>query len=110
MSRGARVMLLLSLGVNIGVGAAWAQSWLTRPSPGEGQRVDLPVASDAVADDPRTTDMPAWRQAFDRDEQVMGALALQGGTLLFQMLCTGTRGRGSADDACTTLPAPRVTP
>ncbi|TWT01166.1 hypothetical protein [Reyranella sp. CPCC 100927] len=103
-------MLLLSLGVNIGVGAAWAQRWVMRDSPGEGQRVDLPVAADAVADDPRTIDMPAWRQAFDRDDQVMGALVLLSGTLLFQMLCTGTRGRDGAGDACITSPARRVIP
>ena len=50
MSRLAKVMMLLSLGVNIGVGAAWAEKWIEHRPPGEGYRVDLPGASDAIAD------------------------------------------------------------
>lgn len=51
MSRLARMMMLLSLGVNLGVGAAWAQKWIEHRPSGEGYRVDLPGVSDAIADD-----------------------------------------------------------
>lgn len=55
MSRMARVVVLLSLGVNIGIGAAWAQKWIEHRPPGAGYRVDLPGSSEAIAEDVPTT-------------------------------------------------------
>jgi hypothetical protein len=65
----ARVVMLLSLGVNLGIGAAWAQKWIEYRPAGAGYRVEMPGSPEPAEQDVPT---PAGKVRYHAARVMLG--------------------------------------